>query len=50
MKIPGELSGYFEQYGAKEENIPKFAEKTCAMFLIRNNPWIPVPEEMEEII
>lgn len=50
MKVPGDLSDYFEQYGAKEEDIPKFAEEACAMFLMRNNPRTPVPEEMEVII
>ncbi len=42
LNIPEGLFNYFE----KEEDIPVFAQAACDMFLMRNNPRKPRPEEL----
>jgi alcohol dehydrogenase len=42
LNIPEGLFDYFE----KEEDIPVFAQSACDMFLMRNNPRKPRPEEL----
>lgn len=50
MQVPTDLSDYFERYGSNEEDVPKFAEEACAMFLMRANPRTPSPKEIEVMI
>jgi alcohol dehydrogenase class IV len=41
LQVPVDLSDYFVKYGGNEEDIRKFAEEACGMFLMRNNPRVP---------
>ncbi|MEL7610643.1 MAG: iron-containing alcohol dehydrogenase [Bacillota bacterium] len=45
MKIPTNLCEYFRE----EEDICKFADEACKMFLMRNNPRTPQQSEIEEL-
>ena len=42
LEIPADLTNYFE----KDEDIPRFAQEACDMFLMRNNPRRPRPEQL----
>lgn len=49
MQIPKDLNDYFMKYGADEGDIEKFAEESCKMFLMRNNPRNPQVKDIAEI-
>lgn len=49
LQIPTDLCDYFIKYGANEADVLKFAEESCKMFLMRNNPRNPQVKDIEEI-